>query len=186
MVSPECARPASNRVIRRIPRRPVLLGLTAVAVAVPAGSLLAGCGRGEPDPLEAVAARARSDAALIDSILAQPTLGAALSGRLGPVADARRQHAVALGVELGETSPAPAPPPPDPPPDQSSQPSSGPDSGSGVSSRPSPDDVLPRVRTALDDSVHQAGRLVLTLPRQRAALVASIAACCAAYRAVLE
>jgi len=185
VVSPECARPASNRVIRRISRRPVLLGLTAIAVAVPAGGVLAGCGRGEPDPLEAVAARARSDAALIESILAQPTLGAALSGRLGPVADARRQHAVALGVELGETSPAPAPPPPDPPPDQSTQPSSGPGS-SGVSSRPSPDDVLPRVRTALDNSVHQAGRLVLTLPRQRAALVASIAACCAAYRAVLE
>jgi len=154
-------------------------------VAVPAGGVLAGCGRGEPDPLEAVAARARSDAALIESILAQPTLGAALSGRLGPVADARRQHAVALGVELGETSPAPAPPPPDPPPNQSTQPSSGPGS-SGVSSRPSPDDVLPRVRTALDNSVHQAGRLVLTLPRQRAALVASMAACCAAYRAVLE
>jgi len=184
VVSPECARPASNRVIRQIPRRPVLLGLTAVAVAVPAGGLLAGCGRGEPDPLAAVAARARSDAALIDSILATPTLGAALSGRLGPVADARRQHAVALGVELGETSSAPAPP--DPPPDRSTQPSSGPDSGSGVSSQPGPEDVLPRVRTALDDSVRQAGRLVLTLPRQRAALVGSIAACCAAYRAVLE
>ena len=184
MVSPECARPESNRVIRQIPRRPVLLGLTAVAVAVPAGGLLAGCGRGEPDPLAAVAARARSDAALIDSILATPTLGAALSGRLGPVADARRQHAVALGVELGETSSAPAPP--DPPPDRSTQPSSGPDSSSGVSSQPGPEDVLPRVRTALDDSVRQAGRLVLTLPRQRAALVGSIAACCAAYRAVLE
>jgi hypothetical protein len=154
-------------------------------VAVPAGGLLAGCGRGEPDPLEAVAARARSDAALIDSILAQPTLGTALSERLGPVADARRQHAVALGVELGETSSAPQPPPPDPPPDQSTQPSST-GSGSGASSQPSPDDVLPRVRAALDDSVRQAGRLVLTLPRQRAALVGSIAACCAAYRTVLE
>ena len=186
MVSPECARPASNRVIRQIPRRPVLLGLTAIVVAVPAGSLLTGCGRGEPDPLAAVAARARSDAALIDSILAIPTLGAALSGRLGSVADARRQHAVALGVELGETSSAPAPAPPDPPPDQSTPPSSGPDSSSGVSSQPGPEDVLPRVRTALDDSVRQAGRLVLTLPRQRAALVGSIAACCAAYRAVLE
>jgi len=46
--------------------------------------------------------------------------------------------------------------------------------------------VLPRVRAALEDAAKEASLLVLTLPRQRAALVGSIAACCTAYRAVLE
>jgi hypothetical protein len=153
-----------------VPRRPFLLGLAAVAGAVPAAGLLAGCGSEEPDPLEALAKRARADAALIDSILNFGQLGAALSTRLGPVADARRQHATALGVELGETSPAtPSTSPTPPPSDQT-------DVNSAVQ----------RVRTALAGSARQAGLLVLTLPRQRAALAGSIAACCAAYEAVLQ
>jgi hypothetical protein len=138
-------------------------------VAVPTAGLLAGCGSEEPDPLAALATRARADAALIDSILNFGQLGAALSARLGPVADARRQHATALGVELGETSPANPPPPAAPPPtDQTDV-----------------DSAVQRVRTALGESSRQAGRLVLTLPRQRAALAGSIAACCSAYEAVL-
>jgi hypothetical protein len=124
--------------------------------------------------LQALAARARSDAALIDSILAQPALGAALSSRLGPVADARRQHAMALGVELGESSPSTSAPP---------SPSAG--AGAGAP-RPDPDDALAQVRGALQDAARQAGLLVLTLPRRRAALVGSIAACCSAYQAVLQ
>jgi len=175
VVSPECARPTPDRVIRRLPRRPVLLGFAAAAAAIPAAGLLAACGADEPDPLESLATRARSDAALIDSILNFGPLGAALSARLAPVADARRQHAVALGVELGETESASA--------DPSTGPSAAPASGSG---RPDADDALLRVRAALDDASRQAGLLVLTLPRPRAALVGSIAACCAAYRAVLQ
>jgi len=173
VVSPECARPTPDRVIRRLPRRPVLLGFAAAAAAIPAAGLLAGCGADEPDPLESLATRARSDAALIDSILNFGPLGAALSARLAPVADARRQHAVALGVELGETESA----------SPSTGPSAAPATGSG---RPDADDALLRVRAALDDASRQAGLLVLTLPRPRAALVGSIAACCAAYRAVLQ
>ena len=142
----------------------------AAAAALPTAGLLAGCGSGEPDPLAALATRAREDAALIDSIVNFGQLGAALSTRLQPVADARRQHATALGVELGETSPASAPPSAAPAPtDQTDV-----------------DSALQRVRTALADSSRQAGRLVLTLPRQRAALAGSIAACCSAYQAVLE
>jgi hypothetical protein len=172
VVSPECARPATDRVSPRLPRRPVLFGLAAVAT-VPSAGLVAGCG-GEPDPLEALAARARSDAALIDSILALPPLSAALSSRLGPVADARRQHAVALGVELGESTAS----------------TSTPESSSAGDrlgpTHADPDDALAQVRGALDDAARQAGLLVLTLPRRRAALVGSIAACCSAYRAVLQ
>jgi hypothetical protein len=48
------------------------------------------------------------------------------------------------------------------------------------------DGALQRVRTALAGSARQAGLQVLTLPRQRAALAGSIAACCAAYEAVLQ
>jgi hypothetical protein len=170
VVSPECALPTRYRVIRRLPRRPVLLGLAAAAVAVPAAGLLAGCGAEEPDPLTALATRARSDADLIDSILNVGLLGAALSTRLGPVVDARRQHAVALGVELGDTSPTTAPR----------------STGPTPSGETDVDSALQRVRAALDDSARQAGLAVLTLPRQRAALAGSIAACCAAYQAVLQ
>lgn len=170
MVSPECARPARDRVIRQVPRRPFLLGLAAAAAAVPAAGLLAGCGSEEPDPLAALATRARADAAMIDSILNVGQLGAALSSRLGPVAEARRQHATALGVELGETSPATPSTSPAPPPSEQTD----------------VDGAVQRVRTALGDSARQAGLLVLTLPRQRAALAGSIAACCAAYETVLQ
>lgn len=170
MVSPECARPTRDRVIRRLPRRPFLLGLVAAAAAVPTAGLLAGCGTGEPDPLEALASRARADAALIDSILNYGQLGAALSTRLQPVADARRQHATALDVELGETSP----------PASSSSAAPPPSDQSDVNT------AVARVRAALGGSARQAGLLVLTLPRQRAALAGSIAACCSAYQAVLE
>jgi hypothetical protein len=170
VVSPECAPPTRYRVIRRLPRRPVLLGLVAAAAAVPVTGLLAGCGAEEPDPLAALATRARADAALIDSILNVGLLGAVLSTRLGPVADARRQHAVALGVELGDTSPTTAP--------HSTEPT--PPGQTDVAS------ALQRVRAALNDSARQAGLRVLTLPRKRAALAGSIAACCTAYEAVLQ
>lgn len=139
----------------------------AGAVVGAAAASLAGCAPGEPDPLAALAARARADAALIDSMLANPAAGAALSGRLAAVADARRQHAKALALELGETeTPTPAP-------------------TSGPAPPPDPKSALTRARAALDTARGQAAALVPTLPRRRAALVGSIAACCAAYHEVL-
>ena len=169
MVSPECARPARYPVTR-LPRRPVLLGLAAAAVALPATGLLAGCGSGEPDPLETLAASARADATLIDALLNQGIVGASLGGRLRPVAEARRQHAVALGVELGETTTP-----------------SGSASASPVPTGSSdPQQALGQVRSALEASAREAGLRVLTLPRRRAALAGSIAACCTAYRTVLQ
>jgi hypothetical protein len=139
-------------------------------MAVPAAGLLAGCGSDEPDPLETLAASARADAALIDSLLAQAALGGALGTRLRPVAEARRQHAVALGVELGETAAPAAPASASPAPAGSS----------------STQDALAQVRAALEAAAREAGLRVLTLPRARAALAGSIAACCTAYRAVLQ
>ncbi|MBO0850250.1 MAG: hypothetical protein J2P20_12350 [Pseudonocardia sp.] len=139
----------------------------AGAVVGAAAASLTSCAPGEPDPLKALAARARADAALINEMLADPATGAALSDRLSPVADARGQHAKALAVELGETAtPTPAPASGPPPP-------------------PDPKAALTRVRAALDVARQQAAALVPTLPRRRAALVGSIAACCAAYREVL-
>lgn len=141
-----------------------MAGAVIGAAAVP----LAGCAPGEPDPFEELAARARADVTLIDSMLADPAVGAALSGRLAPVADARRQHAKALAVELGETA-TPTP--------------------SATTSAPPPSDpkaALTKVRAALDAARRQAADLVPTLPRRRAALAGSITACCAAYREVLR
>jgi hypothetical protein len=149
-----------------VPRRPVLFAMAGALIGAAATSLT-GCAPGQPDPLEALAARARADAALIDSMLTDPAAGAALSGQLAPVADARRQHARALGVELGESAtPTPAP-------------------ASGPRPPPDPKTALARVRATLDAAHRQAAALVPTLPRRRAALVGSIAACCAAYHEVL-
>ncbi|WP_037064355.1 hypothetical protein [Pseudonocardia acaciae] len=167
MAVPEHPRPPGAG----LPRRPVLLAVAASvigAATVSATGLLAGCGRSEPDPLTALAARARADAAMLDALRADPALGAQLSARLAPVADARRQHAQALGVELGETAnPAPPPAAQGPPPSQDAK------------------QALSRVRTALDDARREAAAAVPRLPRRQAGLVGSIAACCAAYREVL-
>jgi hypothetical protein len=170
VVPPECASPAGYRVLRQLPRRPVLVALAA-AFTAPAAGLLSGCGRGEPDPLEALAASAREDAALIDSMLTNPAVAASLAGRIAPVAEARRQHAQALAVALGETE------------TETSAPSTSP---SALPSAPTdPASAMSRVRALLDAAHRQASNLVPTLPRRRASLVGSVAACCAAYRAVL-
>lgn len=164
MAVPEHPRPPGAG----LPRRPVLLAVAASVIGTATG-LLAGCGRSEPDPLAALAARARADAAMLDALRTSPALGAQLSARLAPVADARRQHAQALGVELGETAtPTPAPATQGPP--------------------PAPQDAkaaLSRVRTALDEARREAAAAVPRVPRRQAGLVGSITACCAAYREVL-
>ncbi|HEY2203595.1 MAG TPA: hypothetical protein VGH99_03830 [Pseudonocardia sp.] len=149
----------------------MLLGLLGVGAAGPAAALLSGCGSGEPDPLVALIKRARRDAALVDAILATRPVGAALAGRLGPVAEARRQHAGALTAVLGDSAPSPK------------------ETAPAADTNPPSEDTdgaLSRVRAALDEGRKQAAALVLSVPRAQAGLVGSIAACCGAYRALLE
>jgi hypothetical protein len=166
VVNPECARAGG----RRIARRPILLGLAGAALALPAAGLLAGCGSDGPDPLEALATRARADAQLIDQVRTGPAATSPLATQLAEAADARRSHAKALAVVLGDTDTdtanAPAP--------------------SDASVPSDTDDAVSSVRSALQSAEQEAAKLVPTLSRQRASLVGSVAACCAAYRAVLE
>ncbi len=162
----------------RVPRRPVLLaGCTVLGgvAAVPALSgLLAGCAEQPPDPLIALLTQARSDAALAtaaaQALRSRPD--ADQSGAAGKVetvtalAAARRAHADALAAELGDGVDVTAPPPgAEPPP---------PATGLGA------------VTAALEDAQRRAADAVPGLPRHRAALVGSIAACCGAYRTVLS
>jgi hypothetical protein len=145
----------------------VLRGLAGLAVLVSAGGALSACGSDEPDPLRVLADRALTDAAVIDRVRADPTLKPDVGTRLGELADARRAHAKALIVALGD-DPADTPAP-------SSTPApSGGDSG------------LAQVRGRLNSAQRQAAKLVPGLAREHAGLVGEIAACCAAYRAVLS
>lgn len=162
-------------VSRPIPRRPVLLGLTA-AIAVPAvAGSVAGCADEAPDPLIALVEQARSDAALIDAAAQAwtnppasppvPQTGPITTALLKEVAQARREHGERLAKELGDDAP-PAGPPAAP----GTQ-----DAGA----------ALTAVVKALDASQGAAKNLVPTLSRHRAGLVGSVAACCAAYRSAL-
>jgi hypothetical protein len=170
VVQPECARPAPRRVTRRLARRPVLLGLAGTVLLVPLAGLLAGCGSDEPDPLQVLAERALTDAAMIDGVRTNTSVKPNVAATLATLAEARRAHARSLAEALGESNTIDATPPSTAPPP----------SGQGA------DAAVSRVRDALDEARQEAGDLVLTLPRQHAGLVGSIAACCAAYRAVLE
>jgi hypothetical protein len=160
--------PAGAREV--LSRRRVLgLGAALGGLAL-AGPALASCSRasGEegPDPLIALARRARSDAALVTAaITADPDLTA----RLDPVRSARADHAGALEKEIaryaGQTAsatPAPAAAPPAGPAD------------------------LDAVQKAVDAAAREAAGLVTTLSKGRAGLVGSVAACCATYALVLQ
>jgi hypothetical protein len=143
------------------------LGLAAGGLGL-AAPVLAGCAARSadagPDPLIPLLTRARSDAALVTAVL---TVEPSLTGRLDPLRSARSDHATALEQEIarvaGTATPVPVPAP------ATSQP--------GVN--------LDAVRRAVADAAKEAAGLVGTVPNARAGLVGSVAACCAAYSAVL-
>jgi len=166
VVAPDSAGPGP--AVRPVRRRGVLLGLLGVGALVPASAALGGCGRGRQDPLVPLVTRARRDAAYIDAVIATKAVN---GNRLAMLAAARRQHADALAGELGGDAPP------------ASAATLSPDEIPGAGD--DADELLDRIRSVLDGSHRQAAALVPTLARPRAALVGSIAACCAAYRAVL-
>lgn len=150
----------------RIPRRRVLAGALLLAPAL-AGCSLGGGADDPPDPLIALADAARADAALAAAAIAATP---ALAERVQPLVDARTAHAAALDAEVTrldpERTPAPTPAP------APARPAAG-------------GDALARVREAVDASGAAAAGVALDLSAERVGLVASIAACCATYAAVL-
>jgi len=143
-------------------RRQVLAALLLAPAAV-AG--LGACTLGaEPqvDPLLALADQARADAALAAAaVSAEP----GLASRVEPLRAARTEHAAALDAEVARRDPDAPPPGPVP--------------------TPGPRVTLATLRDALQASGRSAGEVALGVPAERVGLVASVAACCAAYAAVL-
>ncbi|MGH3983628.1 MAG: hypothetical protein ACREX8_05305 [Gammaproteobacteria bacterium] len=168
-------------------RRRMLGAGAALLAAGPA--VLAGCTGStpaapeEPDPLEQPARRAEADSVLAQAVAqtaaeianqaqGQPALVTAATA----LAADRMAHAITLRTELRRVRPATvtssiapsAPPAPSPPPAVADL----------ASARAA---LLQAVRSAQDE----ASQLVATLPGYRAALLASVAACCATHAAIL-
>lgn len=159
-------------------RRGVLAAGTALVLTGPAA--LTGCSSSvrapsAPDPLESPARRAEADAALAQAV-GQPEAHAnpALAASARALAADRMAHATALRTELRRARPGAPPASAVPPP-------AGP-----APAAPDP----PAARTALAQAARaaqdEAAGLVVTLPGYRAALLASIAACCATHAALLS
>lgn len=163
--------------VRRPSRRRVLTaGITAGAVLAAGPAALAGCsGWGpaaptEPDPLQAPAQRAESDAALAEAVAAAHS---ALADEAAALAADRQAHAGALRAELRrsqseQTPVGAAPAAAEPPPVASDQ-----------------ADARDALAGAIRAAQVEASGLVATLPGNRAALLASVAACCASHAVVL-
>jgi hypothetical protein len=161
-------------------RRRVLAAGAATASLLLAGpGTLTGCTSSarapeEPDPLEPPARRAEADAALAAAVAQIAThADAGLATAAGALAADRIAHAATLRAELRRVRPRPT-----------ASNAAGP-----VASPPvSPD--LADARATLTQAVHgaqdEAARLVDTLPGYRAALLASVAACCATHAALLS
>ena len=151
----------------RVDRRRIL----ALALVLPVAAGLGGCGAAtdrrtdRPDPLIALADAARADAALAAAAVAADP---ALAARIDPLREARTEHAAALDAEvvrMGGPSAVPTAAP--------------------VTTTAAPAVTLARVREAVAASHVGAAELVENLPAERVGLVASVAACCAAYAEVL-
>jgi hypothetical protein len=148
-----------------ISRRRLLAGLLLVAPAVAACTLGDSAKPTGPDPLIALADAARADAALAAAAIAADP---ALADRVQPLVDARTQHAAALDAEITRLDPDRTP-------------------AASAARAPAPAGRpgLPQVREAVAASGRTASEVALGLPADRVGLVASVAACCSAYAAVL-
>ncbi len=169
-------------------RRRVLTAGATLLVAGP--TVLAGCTgpapeTEAPDPLEAPARRAEADSALAQAVaqvaaqVAAAQTHPALATAAKALAADRMAHAIILRAELHRVRPGPA--------STSAAPVAAP-----TSAAPPPADPLDLTgaRASLTEAVRaaqdEAAGLVMTLPGYRAALLASVAACCASHAAVLR
>lgn len=166
-------------------RRCLLTAGPALFVAGTAG--LAGCtgppaAPEPPDPLESPVRRAEADSALAQAVAVMATQSgvqehAALATAAAALAADRMAHAITLRAELHRLRPAPT----------SHRDTAHDDTPPAAPTPAAPD--LAGARAALVQAVHgaqdEAAELAVTLPGYRAALLASVAACCASHAAVL-
>ena len=147
-----------------------------LALVLPVAAGLGGCGAAtdrrtdRPDPLVALADAARADAALAAAAVAADP---ALAARIDPLREARTEHAAALDAEVVRMG------------GPSAVPTAAPPTAAPVTTTAAPAVTLARVREAVAASHVGAAELVENLPAERVGLVASVAACCAAYAGVL-
>lgn len=158
-------------------RRRVIAGGAVAGALVLTGSVgLTGCTSSappaavQPDPLERPAKRAESDAALAHAVAARHPDLAAVAGAF---ATDRQAHGAALRAELHRVRPGSAP-------DSSVPPPPAPVTA-GADQTEARDALTGAVQAAQDE----AAALVPRMPGYRAALLASVAACCASHTAVL-
>jgi predicted small lipoprotein YifL len=145
-----------------LPRRRVLAALALAPLATAGCGLLGPLPDDGPDPLIALADAARADADLADALAAADP-GAA--ERVGPLAAARREHAAALDAEVLRLDP---------------------DRGVGpVAPPPTAVTTVSALADVLGASGAAAADVALGLPVERIGLVASVAACCSTYAALL-
>jgi len=162
--------PAAGPIVGR--RRILQMALVLPAAA----TVLGGCSGVDrratrPDPLIALADAARADAALAAAAVADTP---ALAARIDPLREARTEHAAAFDAEvvrMGGVSRTAVPP--------VATAAAPPPTG------PAPPVTLAQVREAVKASQVGAAELVENLPAERVGLVASVAACCATYAALL-
>lgn len=150
-------------------------GVAVGTLLVAGPTALAGCTSSvppaldEPDPLEHPAQRAESDVALAQTVAgAHPALAAPAAA----LAADRQAHATALRTELRRVRPSPPP--------ATSAPSPAP-----VIAAPDQAAARDTLAGAVQAAQDEAAGLVATLPGYRAALLASVAACCASHTALL-
>lgn len=158
-------------------RRALAAGATTAALFLAGPTALAGCtvsatAPEAPDPLEPPARRADADVALAAAVAGAHS---ALAAAANALAADRAAHARTLRAELHRVHPdpvpasAPQPAPPVVPPPVS----------------PDPAAAKAALTQAMRAAQDEAAALVLTLPGYRAALLASVAACCATHTALL-
>lgn len=155
---------AHRPVAAVLSRRRLLVGLLAGPPTLAACSLGGSAERALPDPLIALAGAARADAALaLAALVADP----GLADRVEPLRVARSEHAAALDAEVARLDPGRTPAPTTSP------------------AAPTPEGTLARIVESVQASAAAAAAAALELPAERVGLVASVAACCATYVAVL-
>ena len=189
-------RPGSRAVAQAglrptLDRRRVLQLMLALPAAA---TVVAGCSGAttdrddRPDPLIALADAARADAALAAAVIAaDPTVVT----RIDPLRAARTEHAAALDAEIVRVGGVPSTAVPsaaaaagsaDP---TARAGAAGTGTATSGTAAPAPAVTVARVREAVAASQRGAAALVPDLPPERVGLVASVAACCATYAAVL-
>jgi hypothetical protein len=178
-------RPSVTRVTRRHLLTRVFPAVAVLPAAVGGCSVFGQSAAKAPDPVPALADAARSDAALAAAaIAADPSLRA----RLEPLRAARATHAAELDRILGRP-PATAGPGAGgtaPSPTSTSAPRSAASTStppSGTARRDNPG--VREVHDAVAASATAASEAALVLAPEKVGLVASVAACCSTYAALL-